>query len=118
MGFVSQRLRDSAKGQECTLQLTGICNRHPDTTVLAHLPSAVKGVANKGDDWHAIFACADCHRHMDLKLGFPLMADYQLRALQRTQKIWFELGLLSVAGEKEPKPKQTSKSLPAKRLFK
>lgn len=37
--FRSKALRDSARGQCCTLQIPGICNSNPETTVLCHLPS-------------------------------------------------------------------------------
>ena len=117
MGFVSQTLRDSAKGQECTLQLPGVCNHDPATTVLAHLSSPVKGMGNKGDDFHAVFACSACHDALDNKrLG--TVTSYCLVALQRTQKYWFDNGLLTVAADKVLHVKRTSKSLPPKPLFK
>ena len=117
MGVVSNRLRASAKGQECMLMFPGVCNYDRETTVLAHLPSPVKGTGNKGDDWHAVFACSACHAEMDNNQGHPRMATFQLRALQRTQKVWFLDGLLAIAGEKEPKPKHSGKSLPPKPIY-
>ena len=118
MGFVSKRLRDSAKGQDCTLRLP-CCNHDPETTVLGHLPSPVKGMANKGDDWHAVFTCSACHAALDIERGQINMLEYYcLHALQRTQKFWFDNGYLTIAGDKEPKARSTSsKSLPAKKLF-
>lgn len=32
----SDKLRKSARGQDCTLQIPVVCNRDPATTVLAH----------------------------------------------------------------------------------
>lgn len=97
MGIVSQKLRASAKGQLCTLR-TCICNYDPETTVLAHLPSPIKGMGNKGDDWHAVFACSACHdamdRHSPVEMNWPAM---RLRALRETQRIWFEMGLLKIS---------------------
>jgi len=118
MGVVSKRLRDSAKGRDCTLRFD-CCNFLPETTVLAHLPSPVGGVATKGDDWHAVFACSACHAALDESRYLSATAGYALRALQRTQAIWVAEGLLVVAGDREPKPRSsTSKNLPPKRLFK
>lgn len=118
MGIVSQRLRDSAKGQPCTLQIEGVCNHDPATTVLAHLRSPVKGVANKSDDWHAVFACSACHAALDEGKLLAATASYCLRALQITQAYWVANGLLVIAGDREPKPRPTSKSMPPKSLYK
>jgi hypothetical protein len=115
MGVVSQRLRDSARGQDCTLRLTGICNHDPETTVLAHLPSPVSGMGTKSDDWHGVFACSACHAALDQHDYDPRDIDRNmLVALQRTQKIWFETGLLTIGG-KPPAP--TKKTLPHRKLY-
>jgi len=115
MGEISQKLRDSARGQRCTLRLGGVCNHDQATTVLAHLPTH-KSAASKGDDWHAVFACSACHDAIDGRLrasferrnGDVLAA--MLDALRETQRIWFEMGLLRFAGdERAPARKASSK---------
>lgn len=115
MGIVSQKLRDSARGQLCTLR-TCICNRDPETTVLAHLPSPIKGMGNKSDDWHAVFACSSCHdamdRHSPVETNWPAV---RLRALQETQRIWFEMGLLQVP-ETAHRAKPLSKTVPRRHI--
>ncbi len=40
MRVVSKKVRDSARGQDCTVRIPGTCNFDPATTVLAHLPCA------------------------------------------------------------------------------
>jgi hypothetical protein len=115
VGIVSQRLRDSARGQQCSLQLPGICNHDPETTVLAHLRSDVKGMGNKGDDWYAVFACSACHAVLDER-AHMVLCWHILLALQRTQKFWFEQGYLTVTAQPTG-PKKTSKSLLPKQLF-
>lgn len=116
MGIVSQRLRDSAKGQPCTLRASFRCECDRSTTVLAHLPSEVKGVGNKSDDFHAVFACNFCHEALDQhEIPEHLREWYMLRALRETLKIWIEEGYLTIAGDKERKPRPPStKSLPPK----
>ena len=116
MGLVSQTLRDSAKGQECTMQ-SDFCNHDPETTVLAHLPSPVKGAGNKGDDWHSVFACSACHDALDQRRLSTVDLVQTIHALRITQKYWFDNGDLIIAGAKETKAKPTSKSLPVKNLF-
>ena len=115
MGIVSQKLRDSARGQLCTLEIVGVCNHDPATVVLAHLQSEVKGAATKSDDWNACFACSACHTHLDEQwLPSGWASWYSLRALQRTQKIWRDAGLIVIAGD-NPKPKPPSSKTIARR---
>jgi hypothetical protein len=116
MGLQSKRLRESARGRFCTLGFPGVCNHDKETTVLAHLPSDVQGIGVKSDDFHAVFACHACHVHMDQHLPHPNMAGYQLRALQRTQKWWFDNGLFRIVADKdEPVARKTSKITPPPR---
>lgn len=95
MSLISQKLRDSAKGQECTFAIPGICNRDPATTVLCHVPSEWKGVGNKSPDWSAAFGCSSCHEAID-RHRLPRVEEefYLRRALQRTWAIWIEKGLI------------------------
>ncbi len=116
MGVVSKKLRDSARGQECTFN-TGFCRHDTETTVLCHLPSDVSGKATKSDDWHAAFGCDRCHEAIDrhiLAKEFELF--YSFRALQRTQKIWRDMGLIKIAGDNEKPRKPSSKIMPRRPL--
>ena len=94
------KLRQSAKGQECTLQIHPWCNGNPETTVLAHLPSAKKGMGLKSPDWFAVFACSACHDIIDRRRRVDIseveLINCQMRALYRTHKIWIDEGLLKV----------------------
>ena len=117
MGIVSQKLRDSARGQTCSLRFAGCCNYDPTTTVLAHLPSPVKGMGTKSDDWHAVFACRACHDALDQHDYDPREIDRDvLHALQRTQKVWRDMGLIIIAGDNEKPRKPSSKTLPRRPL--
>ncbi|WP_258177743.1 DUF1364 domain-containing protein [Photobacterium phosphoreum] len=40
----SNKLRKAAKGQQCSVQILGVCNFNPETVVLAHLPSTTYGM--------------------------------------------------------------------------
>jgi hypothetical protein len=117
MGIISNKLRASARGQQCTFEIVGICNHDPETTVLCHLPSDVKGMGNKSDDFHAAFGCANCHQAIDLH-WLPREEElyYILRGLQRTMRYWIERGLVVIPGNLTPKvaPK-TSKTMPPRK---
>ena len=97
MRVISQKLRDSAKGRDCTLRLDGCCF-DPETTVLAHLPCGQKGTAMKSPDNMGVFACRECHAKIDGPNRWEVPAEDYLRALAETQLRWIEMGLLKVAG--------------------
>src|SRR3954468_18822821 len=97
MGIVSQKLRDSARNQQCALAIPGICSHDPATVVLCHLPSEIKGTGNKSDDFNAVFGCSLCHETIDNhRLSKEDELYFSLRALQKTQRIWVASGLISV----------------------
>ncbi len=73
MRVISQKLRDSARGQDCTLRLPGICNFDSATTVLAHYRMAgTCGIGVKPIDLHGAWACSSCHDACDgrIKTGY------------------------------------------------
>jgi len=104
------KLRKSAKGQDCTLNIVGVCNYNPETTVLAHLPSEFKGMGNKSPDYCACFACSDCHDAIDGRTKWQSEIDaehgynavkhnlewYMRRAMVRTWKFWIDEGYIEV----------------------
>lgn len=97
MRIVSKKLRDSARGQSCTLRLPG-CGHDDGTVVLAHLPCGHKGTGMKGPDQIAIFACYHCHQIVDGPRRWEVSAADYLRALAETQMKWVEMGLLTIKG--------------------
>jgi len=109
MGIVSSKLRASAKGQPCMFQIPGICSHDTATVVLAHLPSEIKGMGNKSDDFHAAFACQNCHEAIDNhRLSREESLYYSMRALQRTMRNWVTRGLVVIPADTH-RPKPSSK---------
>lgn len=96
----SKKITDSAKGEDCTLRIPGICNGNPETTVFAHLPGN-KGTGTKNHDIFGVYACSDCHDWLDGRSDKYAVAmltrekEY-LRALQETQIKLYQKGLLKV----------------------
>jgi hypothetical protein len=89
----SKKVRNAARGQECTLRLPG-CLPGTETVVLAHLRRySQAGMGAKPPDWCAVFACASCHSALDLRNG-PCGDDDILRALMETLRRQFEAGNL------------------------
>lgn len=94
----SKKLRDSARGEDCTLQITGICNFNPETTVLNHLPSEIAGY--KSTDISSAYGCSSCHSAIDSR-GTLSDEDYEFylrRGQVRTLTRMYDKGLIKIAG--------------------
>ena len=84
-------LRNLARGQECQVRLPGICNRNPETTVLAHfrMPGTC-GMGMKPPDEQAAWACSACHDAIDgrTKSGYDktTLALWHAHGVFRTQQ--------------------------------
>jgi hypothetical protein len=99
MRVESNKLRESARGQSCTLRLAG-CGFDDGTVVLAHIACGQKGMGMKGPDMVACFACDSCHSILDKRKRGEVTEGDQLRALAETQLIWLRDGLLTIKGMK------------------
>lgn len=95
---VSKKIRNAARGQDCTMQVMTICNYNPETTVLAHVNTT--GTGSKGakcHDFSAVFACHACHTWMDNYKGSGEdRLFYTRRALVRTWEKLIEMGLIKI----------------------
>jgi hypothetical protein len=93
MKIISKKIRQSAKGEDCTLRVSPGCG-NTETTVLAHFNSNFRGTGLKSPDLFSCYACAACHALLDAS-----EVDYQdqQRANQETIMKLFEKGLIKVA---------------------
>jgi len=95
----SKKLRDSARGQECTLNIAGVCNYDPATVVLCHFPSDISG--SKSTDISSGFGCSACHDVIDSRVQHDFEPGekefYQRRSQTRTVHVWLDMGLVKVA---------------------
>lgn len=95
-------IRRAAAGQDCTLQIEGVCNHDPATTVLCHSNYLAdgKGMGLKAPDTAAAFGCSSCHDVLDGRRprpdGYSLLdieaAFYA--GVRRTHHILRRMGLL------------------------
>lgn len=70
-------LRKEARGRECQVRLTGVCNFSPATTVLAHVRLAgLTGIGQKSNDLHAAWCCSSCHDVVDGRVRHDLGREY------------------------------------------
>lgn len=94
------KITKSARGQDCTIRIPGICKVAPDneTTVLAH--DNGEGGALRAPDYQGAYACYECHMAVDghLKTDYPsnILRLWHLEGIMRTQRMLVEQGLLEV----------------------
>lgn len=93
----SKKLRESARGQDCTVRIPGYCNYDKSTVVLAHLNGG--GMGTKKSDLFAAFACSSCHDVLDwrVKARQYTMDEIELmhrEGVERTQQHWLDVGLV------------------------
>lgn len=89
--FVSQALRQFAKGKPC--QMRGPhCNGRDETTVLCHSRRGSRaGTAEKPHDFWGYHGCSDCHANEAKASNFDLMV-----AIARTQSaVYAHFGTLT-----------------------
>jgi hypothetical protein len=96
--LISSTLRQSARGQPCSLRLP-CCNHDRETTVLAHLRFfSMAGMGHKPPDWFAVYACSACHDAIDRRSDADVSQwefEDLLRALGETLKAHFAAGRLT-----------------------
>lgn len=107
MKIESKKLRDSARGEQCTLNIYGVCNGNPETVILAHLPDPESnGMGMKPDDISSCYACHACHDAIDRRTLESLEERewYMRRAMIRTWRRLFEKGVMKIEGVKTRPP--------------
>lgn len=94
------KIRSSAKGEECQIQIHPYCNGNPETTVLCHAPSEDKCMGKKSPDFWAAYGCSTCHDIVDFRMSTHLTRGQifacLMRGVFRTQKILIQKGLMNV----------------------
>lgn len=96
-------IRKSARGQECTLRIPGVCNFNTETTVLCHSPylSSGRGMGLKAPDEDACYGCSACHDMLDRRVPWPEWMTYLIMeglffvAKSETHKILKAKGLIA-----------------------
>jgi hypothetical protein len=95
----NKKITNSAKGEDCTLRIAGVCNFDPKTTVFAHMNGG--GMGYKHHDIHGCYACSDCHDWLDSRVAYHSVEDYMKkaefnRAMIETQNKLIAKGLIKI----------------------
>ena len=95
--MATSKIRQSAKGEDCTL-LLGNCSSN-ETVVLCHIGKD-RGMGIKCSDHFAVYACSNCHDVIDGRAqaiyGYEMIDNAKLYALERTQNKLIKKGLINV----------------------
>lgn len=94
----SKKITNAARGEECLINISGICNYNSETTAFLHFPDESHGVAIKSDDISGAFGCSACHDIVDRRdnrwQSYEQDRDFYMRRAQtRTIRRLFELGV-------------------------
>jgi hypothetical protein len=96
----SKAIRNSAKGEECTLNIGGVCENNSETTVLCHFSLHDGGSARLNGDLSAGYGCFLCHEIIDLRRNLALSQEerefYMRRSMVRTLDRLVEKGLVII----------------------
>lgn len=101
--------RELARGKPCMLQIPFVCNRDPETTVLAHSNSQAngKGMGLKADDAiGAVWACYACHSWADQGGMSAVAKDLAWR--RATQRMEAELEALAGSPAAKPRDREAA----------
>jgi len=92
----SKAIRESARGEACTVRIPGHCNGDPSTTSFAHINGG--GMGTKKSDLHGAYCCSDCHDAVDGRVRTKWSRNelelWHWQGVGRTQDILVEKGLL------------------------
>jgi len=95
-------IRKAAKGEQCTLNIAGVCNYNPETVVFCHFPSETHGMGLKSDDLSGGVggggrrAAVEGRAH--IKLSREDKEFYMRRSQFRTMGRLVDLEIISVKG--------------------
>ena len=94
------KVQKSARGEECTLRIAGVCNHNTETTVLCHVGfKDGSGKRIRPGERNAVYGCSACHDVIDGRsfAAYCIPEDdlweYIARALVRTAERRDELGV-------------------------
>lgn len=89
-----QSLTKLARGRDCQIRLDGICNRNPETVVLAHFRlSGISGMGIRPPSFLGAWACFACHSVVDRDKSDAVQLAFA-HGVFRTQAILIREGLI------------------------
>jgi hypothetical protein len=102
LGKPMSKIRKSARGEDCTINLPGVCNYNSETVVWAHSNRYQdgKGMGLKAKDENGAYACYACHcvydrqRKRPENLSLEEVEEAFTMAMRKSQQILKDKGLI------------------------
>jgi len=96
------KIRQSARNEQCTMKLPGVCNYNNETVVWAHSNRGEHGKAmgKKANDEYGAYLCYNCHQTYDRQRKRPegmtleFVEDAFTIAMQHSRYILKDKGLI------------------------
>lgn len=81
--------RKEARGKDCMIRITGVCNGNPETTVLAHYRlTGYCGIGLKPDDDLGAWSCSNCHDAVDGRTSPLNRMELRLAHAEGVMRTW------------------------------
>ena len=102
MNRKNNKIRQSAKGEECQLRIYPYCSGSTETVVLCHMPTGAGGMGMKSPDWWSSYGCNVCHDIVDGRRRSGLTQHEILQCMYggvyRTLSLLIDKGVVHVSG--------------------
>jgi hypothetical protein len=97
----SRKITQSARDEDCTLNIAGACNYDSATVIFAHFPDENHGIGRKASDLSGAYCCSACHDVIDRRDSRYKESEtdrdfYMRRAQSRTINRLIEKGILAI----------------------
>lgn len=96
----SEKYLKQAKGQECTLQIPGVCIGGTETTVACHSPLKEDREGTKAPDFCVAWGCRACHDTLDRRAKISAGHDtvFGQFITDEDQRFYFHRGMVRTLG--------------------
>lgn len=95
-----KNIMDAAKGEPCTLNISGVCNYDAQTVVVCHLPDGTGASSKLCGPLSIAFGCSNCHNVIDRRVPSRVSSEdrefYMRRGMMRTINRLIKKGLVKI----------------------
>lgn len=96
--YKNKKLTEFARGQECTLNIAGVCNYNSETSVWCHFNLEGGKMGGKTDDLSGGIGCSSCHDALDGRVKYEWCNPdekyfYMARSMKRSLLLAIENGV-------------------------
>jgi hypothetical protein len=86
-----KKITDSARGQDCTIRLIGICRPGPDNETVVYCHNRISGISGMGyksDAPVGAYGCAACHNYVDTHKDETTQLAFAMGCFRTIEILW------------------------------